>query len=104
MDGSAAWWRERILAEARLLFDHLPSETELFLSGYGTRITPVISENAASQTMGCVDGGAPPRFLRTLLGCRRENDREISQNCNAADRSHRNGKNLGFLQVLVTPA
>ena len=38
--GRAAWWLDRFLAEARPLFDHLPNETALFLSGYGTRITP----------------------------------------------------------------
>ena len=35
-----AWWLDRFPAEARPLFDHLPNETALFLSGYGTRITP----------------------------------------------------------------
>jgi integrase/recombinase XerD len=38
--GRAAFWLDRYLAEARPLFDHLPNETALFLSGYGTRITP----------------------------------------------------------------
>ena len=38
--GRAAFWLDRYLAEARPLFDHLPQETALFLSGYGTRITP----------------------------------------------------------------
>ena len=38
--GRAAFWLDRYLAEARPLFDHLPKETGLFLSGYGTRITP----------------------------------------------------------------
>ena len=37
--GRGAWWLDRFLAEARLLFDHMPNETALFLSGYGTRIT-----------------------------------------------------------------
>ena len=36
----AAAWLERYLAESRPLFDHLPQETAMFLSGYGTRITP----------------------------------------------------------------
>ena len=39
--GRVAWWLDRFfLAEARPLFDHLPNETAMFLSGYGTRITP----------------------------------------------------------------
>ena len=37
--GRAAWWLERFLAEARPLFDHLPNETALFLSGYGALST-----------------------------------------------------------------
>ena len=36
----AAAWLDRYLAESRPLFDHLPAETAMFLSGYGTRITP----------------------------------------------------------------
>ena len=31
--GRAAWWLDRFLSEARPLFDHLPNETALFLSG-----------------------------------------------------------------------
>ena len=38
--GRAAFWLDRYLAESRPLFDHLPNETALFLTGYGTRITP----------------------------------------------------------------
>ncbi len=36
----AAFWLDRFLSEARPLFDHLPNETAMFLSGYGMRITP----------------------------------------------------------------
>jgi integrase/recombinase XerD len=36
----AAAWMERFLADSRPHFAHLPGETALFLSGYGTRITP----------------------------------------------------------------
>ncbi|MCP5535565.1 MAG: tyrosine-type recombinase/integrase [Akkermansiaceae bacterium] len=36
----AAVWLDRYLAESRPQFAHLPSETSMFLSGYGTRITP----------------------------------------------------------------
>ncbi|MFN4874207.1 MAG: tyrosine-type recombinase/integrase [Akkermansiaceae bacterium] len=35
----AASWMDRYLSESRPLFDHLPNETALFISGYGTRIT-----------------------------------------------------------------
>ncbi|MCF7731462.1 MAG: tyrosine-type recombinase/integrase [Akkermansiaceae bacterium] len=40
LGGRAAFWLDRFLAESRPLFEHLPNETALFLSGYGTRITP----------------------------------------------------------------
>ncbi|HSP43796.1 MAG TPA: tyrosine-type recombinase/integrase [Luteolibacter sp.] len=36
----AAAWLDRFLAESRPLFDHLPHETALFLTGYGGRFTP----------------------------------------------------------------
>ncbi len=41
----AAAWMDRYLAESRPLFHHLPSETALFLSGYGTRISPAYLGN-----------------------------------------------------------
>jgi integrase/recombinase XerD len=41
--GRAAFWLDRFLAESRPLFDHLPNETAMFLSGYGTRINPPTS-------------------------------------------------------------
>jgi len=37
--GRAATWLDRFLAESRPLFDHLPNEPALFLSGYGTRFS-----------------------------------------------------------------
>jgi integrase/recombinase XerD len=36
----AAAWLDRFLVESRPLFDHLPHETALFLTGYGTRFSP----------------------------------------------------------------
>lgn len=36
----AAAWLDRFLAESRPLFDHLPNETALFLTGYGERFSP----------------------------------------------------------------
>ncbi len=41
----AAAWLDRFLTESRPLFHHLPSETALFLSGYGTRFTPAYLGN-----------------------------------------------------------
>ena len=39
--GRAAFWLDRYLAESRPLFAWLPGESGLFLSGYGTPLTPV---------------------------------------------------------------
>jgi integrase/recombinase XerD len=36
----AAWWLNRYLSETRPLFSHLPAETALFLTGYGSRFSP----------------------------------------------------------------
>jgi len=55
----AAAWLDRFLAESRPLFDHLPQETALFLSGYGTRITPAYLGNWIKKLMkdcGIVSG------------------------------------------------
>ena len=40
-----AVWLDRYLADTRPLFAYLPGETALFLSGYGTRITPAYLGN-----------------------------------------------------------
>lgn len=41
----AAAWLDRFLAESRPLFDHLPHQTALFLSGYGERLSPAYLGN-----------------------------------------------------------
>jgi integrase/recombinase XerD len=47
----ASAWLNRFLAESRPLFEHLPHETALFLSGYGTRITPAYLGNWVKKLM-----------------------------------------------------
>jgi hypothetical protein len=47
----AAWWMGRYLAESRALFSHIPSETAMFLSGYGMRFSPAYLGNWVSSTM-----------------------------------------------------
>jgi len=84
----AAWWLNRFLAEARPLFNHLPNETALFLSGYGTRITPAflgtwvagqmkkagITKPGACHLLrhSCATsmhlGGADIRYVQEMLG------------------------------------
>ena len=41
----AGAWLDRFLAESRPLFEHLPQETALFLSGYGSRLSPAYLTN-----------------------------------------------------------
>ena len=41
----AGAWLDRFLAESRPLFEHLPQETALFLSRYGTRLAPAYLTN-----------------------------------------------------------
>ena len=41
----AAWWLEKYLAEVRPLCAHIPAETALFLSGYGTRFSPAYRDS-----------------------------------------------------------
>ena len=86
--GRAAFWLDRYLAEARPLFDHQPNETALFLSGYGTRITPAYLGNWVAGQMKRVGitkpgachlfrhscatdmhlGGADIRYVQEMLG------------------------------------
>ena len=86
--GRAAFWLDRFLAESRPLFDHLPNETALFLSGYGTRITPAylgtwvagqmkkagITKPGACHLLrhSCATsmhlGGADIRYVQEMLG------------------------------------
>jgi integrase/recombinase XerD len=84
----AAFWLDRFLAEARPLFDFLPSETAMFLSGYGMRLSPPylgtwvaglmkkaeVSIKGASHlwrhacATGMHLGGADIRFVQEMLG------------------------------------
>jgi integrase/recombinase XerD len=84
----AAAWMDRFLSEARPQFAHLPGETALFLSGYGTRITPGYLGNWIKKLMrqceidkpgschlfrhSCATdmhrGGADIRYVQEMLG------------------------------------
>ena len=78
----------RYLAEVRPLFAHIPSETALFLSGYGTRFSPAHIGNWVAGLMkkagvkipgsshlwrhscatGMLEGGADIRYIQEMLG------------------------------------
>ncbi|MBJ7395843.1 MAG: tyrosine-type recombinase/integrase [Akkermansiaceae bacterium] len=84
----AAAWLDRFLAESRPLFDHLPQETALFLSGYGTRFSPAYIGNWIKKLLkrcgidkpgschlwrhSCATdmhrGGADIRYVQEMLG------------------------------------
>jgi len=84
----AAAWLNRYLTESRPLFDHLPDQTALFLSGYGTRITSGSLGNSVKKLMlrcgidkpgschlfrhTCATdmhrGGADIRYVQEMLG------------------------------------
>jgi integrase/recombinase XerD len=84
----ASAWMDRFLSESRPLFDHLPSETSLFLSGYGTRISAAYLGNWIKKLMircgidkpgschlwrhSCATdmhrGGADIRYVQEMLG------------------------------------
>lgn len=84
----AASWLQTYLHQSRPQFDHLPQETALFLSGYGTRITPAYLGNWIKKLLRrcgidkpgschlfrhtCATdmhrGGADIRYVQELLG------------------------------------
>jgi integrase/recombinase XerD len=84
----AAAWLDRFLAESRPLFDHLPQETALFLTGYGERFTPAYLGNWIKKLLkrcgidkpgschlwrhSCATdmhrGGADIRYVQEMLG------------------------------------
>ena len=86
--GRAAAWLDRHARDSRPLFAHLPGETALFLSGYGTRITPAYLGNWIKKLMkrcgiekpgschlfrhSCATdmhrGGADIRYVQEMLG------------------------------------
>lgn len=81
-------WMDKFLTESRPLFAHLPNETSLFLSGYGTRITPAYLGNWIKKLLNrcgidkpgschlfrhsCAthmhQGGADIRYVQEMLG------------------------------------
>ena len=81
-------WMDKFLTESRPLFAHLPNETALFLSGYGTRITPAYLGNWIKKLLNrcgidkpgschlfrhsCAthmhQGGADIRYVQEMLG------------------------------------
>ena len=93
----ASAWMERYLSECRPLFDHLPNETALFLSGYGTRITPAYLGNWIKKLLKSCDidkpgschlwrhtcatdmhrGGADIRYVQAMLGHERMETTQI---------------------------
>ena len=78
--GHAVVWLERYLSEARPLIAYLPTETGLFLSGYGTAFTPAYLGTWVAKQMkrvGITKPGASHLFRHSCATHMHENGADI---------------------------